>query len=148
MLHPLDFIKQTKWHIRQELIWARNGSCTMNARMFAPSDERIYWLVKGKKHKWNQSAVKYMTVWNINSRIESMHPCAFPLSIPRRCIEAVTVGGDMVFDPYSGSGTTGVAAVQLGRKFTGIEIDPKYFAIAKQRIEQAQRENDFLEGKL
>ena len=47
-----------------------------------------------------------------------------------------------VIDPFMGSGTTGVAAVKLGRKFTGIEIDPGYFDIACRRIEAALREPD------
>ena len=46
--------------------------------------------------------------------------------------------GDVVLDPFMGSGTTGVAAVRLGRRFIGIEKDPRYFAIAKARIEAAQ----------
>ena len=47
---------------------------------------------------------------------------------------------DEVFDPFMGSGTTGVACVNLGRKFIGIEIEPKYFDIACERIDQAQRQ--------
>ncbi len=48
--------------------------------------------------------------------------------------------GALVLDPYMGSGTTGVAAVQMGRKFIGIEREPKYFDIACRRIEDAQRQ--------
>lgn len=48
--------------------------------------------------------------------------------------------GDLVIDPFMGSGTTGVACVQMGRKFIGIEIDPGYFEIACKRIEAAQRQ--------
>jgi site-specific DNA-methyltransferase (adenine-specific) len=52
-----------------------------------------------------------------------------------------------VLDPFSGSGTTGIAAVQSGRDFIGIEIDPEYFDIACRRIEEAQRQGDlFIEG--
>lgn len=46
--------------------------------------------------------------------------------------------GATILDPFMGSGTTGVACVQTGRKFIGIEIEPKYFEIAKKRIQQAQ----------
>ena len=49
-------------------------------------------------------------------------------------------GGDVVLDPFMGSGTTGVAAVQMGRQFIGIEREPKYFDIACRRIEDAQRQ--------
>lgn len=69
------------------------------------------------------------------------HPTQKPLEIMRWSLlqvpEAVTV-----LDPFMGSGTTGAAAVQLGRKFTGIEIDPGYFDIACRRIEAALREPD------
>mgnify|MGYP002661910264 CR=1 FL=1 len=54
------------------------------------------------------------------------------------CIERYTHEGDTIFDPFMGSGTTGVACVQTGRNFIGIEIDPTYFAIAEKRIAEAQ----------
>jgi DNA modification methylase len=50
---------------------------------------------------------------------------------------------DTILDPFMGSGTTGVAAVQMGRSFIGIEREPKYFDIACKRIEDAQRQGDF-----
>ena len=66
------------------------------------------------------------------------HPTQKPVGIMRWCIERVTKPGDTVLDPYMGSGTTGVAAVQAGRNFIGIEIDPHYFRIAQKRIANAQ----------
>lgn len=141
-ISPIAWLAKTPWRIRQEIIWARNGSVTMNARMFAPSDERIYWLVKDR-HKWNQSAVSYMSVWQIPSEPFEGHACVFPVDIPIRCIEAATDHDDIVLDPFMGSGTTGVACAKLGRKFIGIEIEPKYFDIACRRIEQAYKQPDF-----
>lgn len=55
----------------------------------------------------------------------------------RWCIELITQPGDTVFDPFMGSGTTGVACMQLGRNFIGCEIDPTYYAIASRRIRDA-----------
>ena len=52
--------------------------------------------------------------------------------------------GDAILDPYMGSGSTGVAAVKMGRKFTGIEISEKYFDIACKRIDEALRQPDML----
>jgi DNA modification methylase len=63
------------------------------------------------------------------------HESEKPVGIARRCL--VSGGGDIVFDPFMGSGTTGVACVNLGRAFIGIEIEPKYFAIARRRISEA-----------
>jgi len=66
------------------------------------------------------------------------HPCPKPENIMRWLVLRLTNPGDTVLDPFMGSGTTGVACVQTGRNFIGIEIDPGYFEIAKKRIEQAQ----------
>ena len=56
----------------------------------------------------------------------------------RWAIENYTNEGDTILDPFMGSGTTGVACVQTGRNFIGVEIDPTYFAIAERRIAEAQ----------
>jgi DNA modification methylase len=68
------------------------------------------------------------------------HPAMTPLKLALRLIGYYTNPDQIILDPFMGSGTTGVAAVQLGRKFIGIEIDPGYFEIAKKRIEDAQRQ--------
>ena len=69
--------------------------------------------------------------------MDKVHPTQKPLALMKWVIENYTDEGDTVFDPFMGSGTTGVAAVQLGRKFIGIEIDETYYEIAKKRISQA-----------
>jgi DNA modification methylase len=69
---------------------------------------------------------------------ERFHPTQKPLGVMRWILANYTKEGDLVCDPFMGSGTTGVACVQTGRKFIGIEIEPKYFEIAVKRIEQAQ----------
>jgi len=66
----------------------------------------------------------------------AVHPTQKPLALIKWCIEQAG-NPESILDPFMGSGTTGVAAVQMGRKFIGIEREPKYFAIAVKRIEQA-----------
>lgn len=66
------------------------------------------------------------------------HPTQKPASLMSWIIERMTDTGDTILDPFMGSGTTGAACVQTGRKFIGIEIDPDYFEIAKKRIMEAQ----------
>ena len=56
----------------------------------------------------------------------------------KKIIVDSTNEGDTIFDPFMGSGTTGVAAIQLGRNFIGCEIDPDYFEIAEKRIKEAE----------
>lgn len=66
-----------------------------------------------------------------------LHPTQKPVALMEYLIRTYTNGGDTVLDNTMGSGTTGVAAVNTGRKFIGIERDDKYFAIAQKRIEDA-----------
>jgi len=64
------------------------------------------------------------------------HPAPFPEELPYRCIQLYSFKGDVVLDPFVGSGTTCVAALKTGRHFIGIDIEEKYVEIAKQRIKQ------------
>ncbi len=66
------------------------------------------------------------------------HPSQKPNKLLVELIEKFTNPGDLILDPFMGSGTTGVACVQTGRRFVGIEIDPNYYAIAEKRIKEAQ----------
>jgi len=68
------------------------------------------------------------------------HPAEKPLDLVKWLIEISTKSGDLILDPFMGSGTTGVACVQTGRNFIGIEIDEHYFNVARRRIEQAQQQ--------
>lgn len=68
-----------------------------------------------------------------------IHPTQKPVSLMK---QIVSFTDGCIFDPFMGSGTTGVAAVQMGLKFIGIELDPDYFKIACKRIEDAQRQGD------
>ena len=91
-----------------------------------------------------QAALRICTM----NRVELMsdgaqHPTQKPVRLMKWCIEQAAVSPNgTILDPFAGSGTTGVAAVQMGRRFIGIEREPKYFDIACRRIEDAQRMND------
>ena len=67
-----------------------------------------------------------------------LHPTQKPLDVMRWCIRLTTRPGDVILDPFTGSGTTGVAAIMEGRRFVGVELDPGYYAIAHKRIANAQ----------
>jgi DNA modification methylase len=70
------------------------------------------------------------------------HPCPKPENIMHKIVVRFTTPNSIVLDPFMGSGTTGVAAVKIGRQFIGIEIEEKYFDIACRRIEEAVRQPD------
>jgi site-specific DNA-methyltransferase (adenine-specific)/site-specific DNA-methyltransferase (cytosine-N4-specific) len=66
------------------------------------------------------------------------HSAVFPVDLPAWFIRLFTQPGDVVLDPFIGSGTTAVAAIQMGRNFTGIDINPEYIELAYQRISERQ----------
>lgn len=86
------------------------------------------------------SVKKYKHEYNglIGREKERYHATQKPVRLMQLIIKDYTKEGDTIFDPFMGSGTTGVAAVNLGRNFIGCELNPEYFAIADRRIKQAQ----------
>jgi len=140
-LHPA---RMFSWPIYSEIIWDRGGSMALNCQRFAPSHEMI--LGFGRPVWWNQKLNKLCSVWKISQEMNRTdHPCPYPLEIPKRLIEASCPPNGIVLDPFSGSGTTGVACVRTGRNFLGCEIDPGYYAIAQRRIADEQAKTALLE---
>lgn len=86
-----------------------------------------------------------ITSTEIVNRDENNHPVAKPIGWMKWLILLASEANDVVLDPFMGSGTTGVAAIQLGRKFIGIEKDERYFEIARSRIEQAVAQGQLFE---
>ena len=141
--HPMDWLRE--FPLWCEIIWDRCGATGNNTPRYAIQDERIYQI--GRPVAFDKLGLT--TIWRFppDQSSETGHVCAFPLELPRRAIASASTPQSTVLDPFMGSGTTGVAAVQMGRKFIGIEREPKYFDIACKRIEDAQRQGDmFLQG--
>ena len=97
-----------------------------------------------------RNSVKWITrEWNglLGKEESREHATQKPLKIMKWLVLNYTQEGATILDPFMGSGTTGVACVQTGRNFIGIEIDPTYYAIAERRIAEAQMQPP-LEGLL
>ena len=140
--HPLQFILQSNdVEIYQEIIWNRKNSPNIRNDVFIPNTERVYWLKKvNQKPKFDRSQLPKEfigEVWEINPSKDKEHPASFPLQLVNNCILPFDKDS-VVLDPFMGSGTTGVACVNLGRKFIGIEIDENYVELAKQRINESK----------
>jgi DNA modification methylase len=87
-------------------------------------------------------------VWALPTRpYNGPHFAAYPIDLPLRCIAAGCKPGGTVLDPFTGTGTTGLAALQLSRRFTGIELSPKFATLAAERLTQAGNENQGSGGK-
>lgn len=91
------------------------------------------------KHEWSEWGSR--GVWKIPSvRSNKDHPAKFPLELARRVIKLFSAPNDTVLDPFIGSGTTAVAAINEGRKYIGIDIVKKYVQLAIQNCERAQEQ--------
>ena len=149
VLSPLRWIFQSKAVLRQEIVWVSGSFIEIDRVKFLPNTERIYWLTKIKaKPKFNGALASLPDVWNIappRGKSRNNHPAPFPIEIPKRCIKACTDEGDLVYDPYTGSGITAVAALNLGRRFVGSEISIQYIEIAEKRISRETGQGSLFE---
>lgn len=75
-----------------------------------------------------------MTVWNIANISDSVHPAVFPVEIPYRLLRMFSFWGETILDPFSGTGTTGEAALSNGRKYVGFETNSTYYERSTQRL--------------
>ena len=97
---------------------------------------------RGKSYISSEYGQRF-NIWEVDpqrQRGENKHPAPFPLQIAHDHVVSWSNEGDTVLDPFLGSGTTGVACVNTGRDFIGIELDETYFGIAQDRIKEAQKE--------
>lgn len=127
------------WLFRGEVVWKKSnpmpeGRCRRPHRQH----ESIYLLTPSEKHSFRVSP-PVGSVWEFpNERIKGLaHYSRFPVELPRRCIEALGhTGSDVVvLDPFSGSGTTGVVAAELGCSYIGFEIDAEQVDASQERID-------------
>jgi site-specific DNA-methyltransferase (adenine-specific) len=83
---------------------------------------------------------------NFIERQMNDHPCPKPVGLMEKLVRDFTDPGETILDPFAGSGTTGVAAIRMGRKFIGWEKDPKYHAIALRRLQNAREQLSMFGG--
>ena len=125
-----------------------NPPPNLACRYFTHSTEQIIWAARDEKskHLFNYADMRaenggkqMKTVWRFPAppkaeKAHGSHPTQKPLALVSRCLRASTSPGDAVLDPFCGSGTTGVAAVSLGRRFIGIESDLEHYGVAQARM--------------
>jgi len=121
--------------VRQIIIWKRAGGFNFNPGYFVPTYEVIYLITK-PKFKLAPQKNGYGDVWEFPQEMKNDHPAPFPLALPLRCIESTNA--QIILDPFSGSGTTAVAAKKLNRQYIGIDISSEYCEMAKSRINKTE----------
>ncbi len=129
--------------LRQEIIWAKPGGINHTPYAMTPTHESVFLIVKDPSsagYRRREGSVDYGSVWAISRDTKADHPCPFPVELARRCIQMVT--GPVALDPFVGSGTTAVAAVQEGRDYIGIDLNAKYCKSARKRVQLARLDDD------
>ena len=145
-------LEQEGFKIINNITWQKtNPPPNLACRCFTHSTETILWAKKNEKkakYFFNYKMMKEINegkqmkdVWTGSltkqtEKTEGKHPTQKPRYLLERILLASTQEGQVVLDPFSGSGTTGVEAVRLGRKYIGIELDEDYLEISKKRMEK------------
>ncbi|MFJ1490176.1 DNA-methyltransferase [Capnocytophaga canis] len=135
--------KLNLWVINDVIWFKRNAAPLLSKNRLAPSTELIWVASKSKKYYFDYEMAKMINggkqmrnLWEINAeRHKTSHPTEKPETLLERILLLGSQEGDIILDPFTGSGTTGVVAKRLKRNFIGFEISPEYFEIAKNRID-------------
>lgn len=150
--------------IVNEIVWFKpNGAPALAGRNFTASHETVIWATKSakSKHTFNYDQSKkwpsdgdmirregkqMRSVWSIPStpareKAEGSHPTQKPLELLKRIVLLASNRGDVVLDPFCGSGTTGVVCVSHGRKFIGIDLNESYIKLSNSRINKAYEDS-------
>jgi site-specific DNA-methyltransferase (adenine-specific) len=135
-------LQRAGWYLRQDMIWYK-PNCQPESVKDRPtrSHEYIFFLTKSEHYKYDNKAVRgpndrnLRSVWDINTvPTREPHFATFPSELVERCLLLTTGRNDLVLDPFCGSGTTGLVALRMGRRFIGLELNPDYVEIALGRI--------------
>lgn len=119
--------------VRQIIIWKRKGGFNFNPGYFVPTYEVIYLIAK-PKFQLVSKANGFGDVWEFTQEMKNDHPAPFPVAMIERIVAATNA--HTVLDPYMGSGTTAIAAINHGRNYVGIDLSPDYCKMAEDRIAQ------------
>ena len=128
---------------RGTVVWEKTNAPPTPRPQYVSAAEWIVWLVRpGMRAVWNgggytPNILRYPICGGVE---RTPHPTQKPLALLRDLIRRHTNHNDLICDPFSGSGTTGVAALSTGRRFVGWERDPKYHAIAIKRLSSAREQ--------
>ena len=130
------------YHVRQAIIWDKDGGPNHSPYAFTPGHEVIYLIVKDPSPDGyrRREGIDYSTVWRVPRDKDTSHPAPFPVEIARRCISASNAA--VVLDPFVGSGSTAVAAVIEGRDYIGIDLHAGYCQSSRKRLASASPRDD------
>jgi DNA modification methylase len=135
-------LQKRGWYLRADIIWNK-PNCQPESVKDRPtrSHEYLFLFSKNEHYFYDHNAVRgpddrnMRTVWDIKTKpYPGAHFATFPTALVEPCVATSSSAGDMILDPFIGSGTTGLVALQTQRRFVGIELNPEYLKIAEERL--------------
>ena len=117
--------------VRQIIIWRRKGGFNFNPGYFLPTYE-VFYLIAKPGFALKPGANGFGDVWEFTQEMKNPHPAAFPVALIDRIVSSTKAR--TILDPFIGSGTTALSAINFDRNFIGIEISPDYRDMAEDRI--------------
>ncbi|OGG99677.1 MAG: modification methylase [Candidatus Lambdaproteobacteria bacterium RIFOXYD1_FULL_56_27] len=135
-------LQQDGWFLRSDIVWHKPNAMPESVKdRPTRAHEYIFLLTKSEKYNYDHQAIceqngrNKRSVWNVNTKpYPEAHFATFPLELVTPCILAGSKQNDFVLDPFFGSGTVGLACQLLGRRYVGIELNPAYIQISKNRL--------------
>ncbi|MFM9971483.1 MAG: DNA-methyltransferase, partial [Burkholderiales bacterium] len=135
-------LQEDGWYLRADIVWNKPNAMPESVKdRPTRAHEYVFLLSKNEKYYYDNDAVREQndrnrrSVWNINTQATAhAHFAVFPPQLVEPCILASTRRGDFVLDPFFGSGTVGMVAENLDRRYIGIELNPEYVKIASERL--------------
>jgi DNA modification methylase len=135
-------LQKQGWYLRADIIWNK-PNCQPESVRDRPtrSHEYVFLFSKSEHYFYDHKALRgpngrnLRTVWDIKTRpYPDAHFATFPAALVEPCLAVSSCPGDLVLDPFIGSGTTGLVALKTDRRFVGIELNPAYLRIAEHRL--------------
>jgi DNA modification methylase len=135
-------LQQAGWYLRTEIIWNK-PNCQPESVRDRPTraHEYVFLLSKSERYLYDGSRRRgpngrnLRTVWDIHTQpTRDSNSATYPPMLVEPCVELGTNPGDLILDPFIGSGTTGLVATRLHRRFLGIELNPDYVQLVERRL--------------
>ena len=135
-------LQEAGWYLRSDCIWNK-PNCQPESVKDRPtrSHEYLFLFSKSERYAYDNSAMRgpngrnLRTVWDINTQANPhAHEAMFPARLVEPCVALTSQKNDLVLDPFLGSGTAGLVALNMGRRFLGIELNPSYASDAEARL--------------
>ena len=136
--HPIEWLMKTNLTFRQQLIWDRKSSPAVAPIRYMPSTELIFWMTKTPcqpNFERKKDCLYFGEVWTFSPKPNKLHPAPFPEELPTNIMQCIkNTDNIIVYDPFSGIGTTCITAKKFGFNYIGSEINEKYCNLSNELL--------------